>query len=495
MGFQAFKELWDRRDKYDIVLLLLPGKYEKKVFMHYENEACIKSISGRGVAEGLGLKIVWGDLTDYKDVLEAVQGVDHVLHPAAFVAPGADHDPFLARKINVDGTENIIKAIKSQPRGAERISIVNVGSVACYGDRLPPVALIKAGDPIMPSVFDFYALTKIAAERAVIESGIKHWVSLRQTYICSPDTAALMDPIMFHQPIETHIEMNTCADAGYGIVQTLKQDLDSDFWCRVYNQGGGPSCRFVYLDYLKRMMRLMGVGDYRKLMERNWFCLRNFHCGWFADSDVINGYLGNWRQSLEDHYDQVKEALPWHAALRRFVPKALIRRFVLERMANSKDGPQHWVKHPNEMPNRIKAFYGSLEKYDEMGGWGWKMPAEMIESHILDQGYDESRSLDDLSINELKEAARFRGGACLSDSYCGQRAERLRWRCSFGHQFNASVALILLGGHWCPECVAPPWNYDEIASKNPFLAQAYYNTHDKSENNLYTEEDCLKETF
>ena len=162
MGYAAFQELWKRKDRYDIVLLLLPDRTGKKLFKPFESEMGIRSIQGKGVVENSGLKIVWGDLTDYDDVSKAVEGVEHVLHPAAFVAPTADRNPALARKITTGGTKNIIKAILAQPDGAEHISMVYIGSVACYGDRLPPTALIKAGDPIMPSVFDFYATTKIA---------------------------------------------------------------------------------------------------------------------------------------------------------------------------------------------------------------------------------------------------------------------------------------------------------------------------------------------
>jgi len=497
MGHEAFKELWRRRDKYDIVLLLLPIKHDKRLFKTYEAEVGIKSIPGKGVVESKNgeLKIVWGDLTNYDVVLKAVEGVDHVLHSAALVAPTADHNPALAKKINLGSSLNIIKAIKEQPNGAECITMVSVGSVAVYGDRLPPVALIRAGDPIMPCIFDFYAVSKIAAERVLIESDIKHWVSIRQSYIAIPDAMSLMDPIMFHQPIEQRIEMCTKADAGYGLIQTLEQDLDSDFWCRVYNQSGGPSCRFIYLDYIDKMMRLLGIGDFRKVIDRNWFCLRNFHDAWFADAHILNECLGHWRETLQDHLNQVKGAAPWYVNSAKFTPKWMIKNFVMKRMANRKDGPLYWVKHPDEMPNRIKAFYGSLEKWKEMDGWDWKLPDPDAESHLLHYGYDDSKSVDDLTIEELKKAAEFRGGECLSDSYSGNRSEKLKWKCAFGHEFEASIALILLGGHWCPECELPPWNYDGIVKKNPFLAQAYCNKHDKDENNFYSEEDCLKETF
>ena len=50
-----------------------------------------------------------------------------------------------------------------------------------------------------------------------------------------------------------------------------------------------------------------------------------------------------------------------------------------------------------------------------------------------------------------------------------------------------SPNLALKGGHWCPECVPMPWNYDEIAKTNPFFAQVWYAHHSKDESNIYDE--------
>ncbi len=67
-------------------------------------------------------------------------------------------------------------------------------------------------------------------------------------------------------------------------------------------------------------------------------------------------------------------------------------------------------------------------------------------------------------------------------------ATKLKWKCgTCGAEFEATPALILLGGHWCPECYIPQkeWNYDEVAKTNPFFAQVWYPNHTKEENNLY----------
>jgi len=452
MGGEAFKELLRRRDRYDIVLLLRPDRREKRQFSQYENQE--------------GIKVVWGDVRNADDVLEAVNGVDHVLHPAALIAPAADHNPPLANSINLGGTKNIIAAIKKQPNNGDNIRFVYVGSVAMYGDRLRPIHMARVGDPLKPSVGDFYATTKIAAERAVIESGLKYWASMRQTYIAIPNALSLLDPILFHQPVNTHIELITKESAGYGLAQCV--EAPDEFYGRVYNMGGGPSCRVVYKDYLERMMRVYGLGDYRKIMPLNWFALRNFHCCWYEDSWVLNEYLGHWRHSLEDHCRQAEDATPWYVKLgARMAPTVAIRAF-MKRMAD----PLKWVQNGEEQ--KVKAFFGSREAWERIPDWEDYVaePAKEWERHgRLEQDED--------TVDGMQRLAQSRGGQCLSTELGGVNT-KLRWRCGFGHEWQAT-ALCVRAGHWCPECAPPPWDYDAIAKVDPLLAGFYYNNHDKNE--------------
>jgi len=481
MGGEAFKELLRRQSDYDIVLILRPSKINKKAFKKYLPSDKIPN-GQKGVVQEDGLKVVWGDLTHYPDVLEAVSCVDYVLHPAAFIAPAADHNPELAEKINVGGTKNIIEAIKAQENGAERIKMVYISSVAIYGDRLAPIYWLRTGDPLKPSVYDFYAITKIRAERAVIESGLKYWVSIRQTFITIADSMSLIDPIMYHQPIDQHIEMVTSEDAGYGLVQTL--ETPEDFWGGIYNMSGGPSCRFIYFEYMEQSLRNLGMGDFRKIMDRNWFCTRNFHCGWYLDSDKLNSYLGHWRHTLEDHLQQVKDAAPWYFKLAKYAPTSIVRSQFTEKMTKGKDGTMNWIETNNQ--ERISAFWGSREKWEQIPDWDTDMPDPNTEAYPLYHGYNEEIPFNELTIEDMNKAAEFRGGECLS-LQVGDVSEKLDWKCAFGHSFKASPTLILKAGHWCPECLAPPWNYDEIAKKNPFFAQVYYTNHDKDESNYYDE--------
>jgi hypothetical protein len=79
----------------------------------------------------------------------------------------------------------------------------------------------------------------------------------------------------------------------------------------------------------------------------------------------------------------------------------------------------------------------------------------------------------------MQEMAVCRGGRCLSTEYVDIKT-KLRWKCAFGHEWEASARL-LKTGHWCPECAPPPWDYDTQAKVDPALAAIYYNNHDRNE--------------
>ena len=127
----------------------------------------------------------------------------------AFVSPAADYYPKQAMKVNYGSTRNIINAIYEFGQ-QERTRLVYIGTVAETGDRMPPVHWGRVGDPIKPSMFDNYAVSKVVAERLVIESSLKYWVSLRQTGIIGRAMAEIEDAIMFHNCFDNVLEY--CSD-------------------------------------------------------------------------------------------------------------------------------------------------------------------------------------------------------------------------------------------------------------------------------------------
>ncbi|MBU4445862.1 hypothetical protein KJ656_12420 [bacterium] len=64
----------------------------------------------------------------------------------------------------------------------------------------------------------------------------------------------------------------------------------------------------------------------------------------------------------------------------------------------------------------------------------------------------ECAGLKILDIKEMREIAKERGGKCLSEKYLGNKT-KLKWQCKLGHIWEA-VPSSVKRGSWCPECAA-----------------------------------------
>ncbi len=458
MGLATLRELAERRDRFDIVILAQDSKRGRRVLRRYATQP--------------GIRVVWGDLRDYEAVLECVTGADYVLHCAALVSPAADRDPVATDQINVGSIRNILRAIKEQPN-PDAVRLVNIGSVAMTGSRLPPIHWGRVGDPIAPAIGDHYAVSKVEAERLVVESGLTYWVSLRQTFICIPQLLSLLHPILFHQPVNTLFEFVTARDSGRLMANACEVDVPEEFWRRVYNIGGGETCRIGYVDYLDRVFGALGLGSTSALTERNWFAVKNFHCQWYFDSDELEKYLRFRRDGMDEYVAQVKASAPWYLklGLGRIIPRSFIRNVVMKRMARQFEGPLHWIE--SEDRDRVDAFFGSRLEWERIPGWDEPIP-EPPSALPLEHGFDDALPDAELGLGHVRSAAQFRGGECLADAMRpGDMHTPLPWRCTRGHEFSATPYLVLRAGHWCPQCEAPPWDYDERAAVNPFFAQVW----------------------
>jgi len=168
MGYESLKQMVEDGLDYEIIALDLPGERTEKRLMKYKNNNRVT--------------ILLGDLTNYLFIKNSIKECDIIIHIAGLVPPIADYYPKKCMEVNYGSNKNFIEAIFEL--GQENTTkFVFIGTVAETGERMPPIHWGRVGDPIKPSIFDYYAESKIASERLVIESGLKYWVSLRQTGI------------------------------------------------------------------------------------------------------------------------------------------------------------------------------------------------------------------------------------------------------------------------------------------------------------------------
>lgn len=396
MGQAGLKELLERKDEFQIVLFSLPTKKDKKILKPYEKKK--------------NIRIVWGDLTNYEDVCEAVKGVDIVLHLGALVSPMADKHPKLAWKINYGGTKNLVDAVLQMDH-PEEIKFVYVGTVAETGNREAPFHWGRVGDPLNPAFFDYYALSKIAGERYVIESELKNWVSIRQTGMMHENIFSVRDGIEFHQPLNNHLEWVTAKDSGRLLARICDESVPKDFWRNVYNVGGGESCRLTAFQFMEKLFHVMEV-DIKDIYDPNMFALKNFHGHYYLDSDKLENILHFRSESIDDVLPELKKNLPSSLKLVKYLPKKIIKHYIKKQSRRNPSAPLYWIAH-NKV-NKIKAFFGNLLKWSEIGGWECFVENNDPPYTLLNHGYDEKKKDKDLLLKDIKKAAIFRGGKCLS---------------------------------------------------------------------------------
>lgn len=479
MGFESLKQILEDKEKQNIIILVRDSEKNRKLLKDYQD-----------IPE---LTIKWGDLTNYQDVYDCVKEADIVLHIAAFVSPAADYYPDKAMKNNLGSTKNIVDAIIDQGRELE-VKLVNIGTVAETGDRMPPIHWGRVGDPLKPSMFDYYAVSKIAAERYVIESGLKYWVSLRQTGIIGKAMAGIVDAIMFHNCLDNVLEYVSDRDSGRLMrnlcLYTADGTLQDEFWGHIYNIGGGESCRVSTYEMYQRLYGDIGFTNLDYVIDPKWYATRNFHGHFYLDSDKLENYLHFRQDSIEYFYDAYKENLGATVGASKVICKfpggqklmGSIMKKVFLKQALTEHGTVHFIR--DHVDDHIDAYWGSKKNWDNIPDKlsDMKHFTDWDKKIVLDHGYDETKPESELNLADVAGAAKFRGGECLSESMeTGNWSNKLKFQCAFGHTFEASPRLILEGGHWCPECERKSWNYGKRAKVAPFFAQVWNPLHEEDE--------------
>ena len=358
MGWAGFKELYARKESFNIRLLARDSRKNRKLLSQYIQDPAVT--------------VIWGDMMSYEDVLRGVTGSDYVLHVGGMVSPAADYYPEKTLKVNVTSAENVVKAVLAQP-DPSGIKVVYIGSVAQYGDRNYPNHWGSADDPQLPAEYDMYALSKIRSEEIFANAGLKHWVSLRQSGILYPGILKVVNPTAFHVPMAGVLEWATIEDSGRLLAQVCEPWVPEEFWNRAYNISSGKEYRLTNYDFMKRMLGALGLPDPERVFEPQWFALKNFHGMWYKDADVLEEYL-HFRANIpvDEYFASMKSRLPWYYSLAFLAPAWAVKMFMRPFAFEKELGTQWWVENDQE---KFLAYYGSRQAYDSIRSWDDIRPA------------------------------------------------------------------------------------------------------------------------
>jgi nucleoside-diphosphate-sugar epimerase len=494
MGGEALDQLLDL--PLDLRIRVFLWNQEKKKTKFFRQT--IKKGKGR-------LDFYSGDLANPEDCARFVDGADYVIHCAALIPPRSDHDEEAAYRCDFLASKNLVDAVNSASNH-ETIKFVYIGTVAEYGNRNLKTLWGRVGDPIISSDYDCYSMNKIRAERYLFDHKPAHFVSLRQTAIAHKYLFKnnMSDGLMFHTSWNDPLEWVSDRDSGRLLAHLVAYDQKgclTDFWDRIYNIGGGRSCRVTGYESIAAGFALMGRTP-KDFFNPEWNITRNFHGMYYLDSDLLEDKLHFRQDSLETFWKRMGKKY-WYFHLAKIVPPGLLKAWVFKPLLKNDNSPMYWVNHHYE--GHIKAFYGGEEAFKKLPRQ-WKdmcllcenkdpngtlvnnetlKEQSYAESHgfRLDHGYDETKPWAELTLADMQKAAEFRGGKCLSEVMTkGDLWTPLRWADAEGHQWDEAPFAILIGGYWCPECEQPkPWATGRLAARSPFFGQVYFADHEQSE--------------
>lgn len=485
MGLETIRQLLSRSGRFNVRVLARKSQTNVEIlkeFMSHPN-----------------FEVVWGDMKDYDTIYRCVTGAAYILHIGAMVSPAADKYPEETLRTNIGSTLNIIKAIKAQSN-PDAVKFAYIGTVAETGGRTAPIHWGRCGDPVKPSIHDYYGMSKVASEREVFESGLKYWVSIRQTGMHPIKEGAKDEPIIFHQPPNDVTEWSTAIESGITMANLCEDWVDESFWRKAYNLSSGAKWRYANWEFINLNLAPLGL-KYEDVYDPRQMAQFNFHGQWYTDSQLLDDYLHFRCVDHDTYIAGMKEEIEAYMAnpmIAAMMPSADQMKAINEQIGHKEMG-FHWMFENNE-EDYIKAFFGSKEMQAEIKSFdeGFKLYRSSEKETYLNHGYDESKPTSELDLDDMKDAAKFRGGECLSQSMKkGDLYTPLKWRCASGHEFEGTPNLILKGGHWCPECNRYEWAYGEVAKENPFFAQVWTPIHgDKCDYKIkkkFSEFDIMKE--
>lgn len=487
MGREALKQTLELNEVEFVRILLTDKKKNDKL-----SKKLKKTYGDR-------IQIVRGTIADSSNCDKLISGVDYVVHMAAVIPPASDASPAASYECNVLGAMALVDAIK---RCNPQPKYIHVSTMALYGNRNEKHLYGRVGDPLLVSPFDHYAMHKLRGERYALEANLDCWAVLRQTAMLHPNMMSdnISDGLMFHTALNAPLEWVSSRDSGYLIKRILERDNKGEvpqFWKNVYNIGAGKKGMDTGYDTFKDGFRIIG-GSPEKFFKPHWFATRNFHGVWFYDGHELNDMFEFQCDGVTEYWQEIAKAHKIYA-LGKIVPAKLIYLFLFKKLRFHYNSPDRWLRD-RDLP-RVTATFGSEEaalnlptKWEEtkliakgdFGDYDELRDLERVtKDDLLCHGYDEDKPMNEWTIDDLRDAAAYRGGSVVSESMNGPY-DKVVWRCADGHEFEATPFTVLRGGHWCPECCQPtPWDFDRLAKNNPYFAQVWYDSHDENENNVY----------
>ncbi len=227
-------------------------------------------------------EFVRADITDFGSTRKAVEGVDVIVHLAAVIPPLSERDREKTMRVNVEGTENLLKSIEGNEQS---IHFIFASSVAVYGIAENGSSPITVKHRISPT--DMYSESKIISEDLIRKSKVAYTI-LRISGIYAPDRIELPETLQFQRDQKVEfVYLDDVATALRASIERYRARY------KIFNIAGGVSWRMTGREFINRMYGALDLE-----VEPNFSPVRTYF-SWY-DTKASNGVLGYQQNSFND---------------------------------------------------------------------------------------------------------------------------------------------------------------------------------------------------
>lgn len=468
----------------EVKILIRPNKLKTKKIVDFKKDFPSK------------LKFIVGNMSNKEALISLIDNADVVINLAAIIPPHSDTNILGAIECNEKGVYTLVELLEKYNKDC---LFIEMSSVAVYGNRNEAHPFVEVGDPLLISIGDIYALTKIRAEFKILESNLSRWVILRESAVLHNNLMKgnISDGIMFHTCFNSPLEWISANDTAILFKNILikynNDELDNNFYKHVFNVGNKHN-RLTGYETFKEGFKMLNA-DTKDFFEPNFNSLRNFHGVWFRDSDKLENMFHFQKDTVSNFWDNLAKQNKL-LTLGKYVPKKLIKKFVIERLFDDVNAPRYWINHNDEA--KIIAYFYDLDTYNKIPNKFDKFPLfhkqkdyKLIKNdenyQRINLFYDINKDDQDITINDLINVAKAHNGELLSKDFKrGNIYQKLKWKNSDNVEFFATPYTILRAGHWYNRSYYEyVWDFDRLAKEDKIYASIWYDSHLKTENNLY----------
>jgi nucleoside-diphosphate-sugar epimerase len=189
---------------------------------------------------------VRGDITDPMVVHDVCKDIDVVVHLAALLPPKSEENLELTFRVNVEGTRNIVEALKGK-EGA----MVFASSISTYGITMGEEPPVDESHPL--NAYTVYSESKIRAERVLTGSEVPH-IIMRVAPVAVADI--LEPPEVIPYRADQRVEFITVSDV---VLAFYNAATTQEAISKTLNIAGGKSWQMTGREYLEGFYGALGV--------------------------------------------------------------------------------------------------------------------------------------------------------------------------------------------------------------------------------------------